>query len=81
MEQNYTRRQMASGTSLLSLETLLTQFQHQYQGVLVWSVGVEHLNGYRGSRLAHPGDFEVTDESARQARSPGSFSSRSIVSV
>jgi hypothetical protein len=81
MEQDYTRRQMASGTSFLSLEALLTPFQHQYQGVLVWSVGVEHLNGYRGSRLAHSGDFEVTDESARQARSPGSLSSRSIVSV
>jgi hypothetical protein len=81
MEQGYIRRHMVSGTSLLSLEALLTPFQHQYQGVLVWSVGVEHLNGYRGSHLAHPCGFKVTDESARQARSPGSLCSRNIVSV
>jgi hypothetical protein len=81
MGQDYTRRHMASGTSLRSLEALLTPFQYQYQGVLVWSVWVEYFIGYRGSRLAHPCGFEVTDESARQARSPGSLSSRSIVSV
>lgn len=81
MEQDYTRRQMVSSTSLVSLEALLTPFQYQYQGVLVWSVRVEHFHGHRGPRLAHPCNYKVTDESAPKARSPSNLSSRNIVSV